>query len=742
MLSRTINRHNGTHHLHLTRLVSALALLIALGGTAVVGAVGALHWNYTRGLESPTEMVAAMHVGTSTALDRSGQRQLYQYTDPNRGIRNPVHLSEISPYLVAATVATEDPSFFSNPGVNVNGSARAAFENLTPFGPGFGEGTGGSSITQQLVRNLYMDPVERSERTVQRKMKETFIALELKRQFDDGQILEWYLNQIFYGNFAYGAEAAARRYFGKSAKDLTLAESALLAGLPQAPAEYTPALPENQERAKARQLQVLDLMLKHSTAVGGIVHLTPEEIQQAKAEPLNYVEDKFEILAPHFVFYVEDQVRKMCAAGIFKPPDGLPCEQVVSHGGLRITTTVDLGLQGIAERVVEEQIAATEAKTNGHNASLVAINPASGEIIAYVGSRNFFRDDLHGQVDLAWNTRSHGSSMKMFTYLTAFEQGQTPTSTVKDEKLVLDGRQVNNWNSKHLGRITIKKALSESVNTAAVRTVLDVGVDNMRNTAHRLGITDLNGDDCGGAITLGSCEVKLVDMTFAFSVLANNGVMRGRPTAEGLGEGFRPLDPVGVLKIQDANGRVLYEFTKPDEAQVVDPAKAYMMTDILSKDAIRWSSLTIDRPAAAKTGTSEEFRDGVVMGYTPDLAVGVWSGNADNSPMTKGSFSSAAVGPLWKRFMNEAHAYLHIAPRPFDKVTPEKCKPEDRSDRCKKTPGPTPPPPLAATPPPQATPPPAPEPTPTPEATPEATPETSPGPTPRPTGPPGPAQHN
>jgi membrane peptidoglycan carboxypeptidase len=264
--------------------------------------------------------------------------------------------------------------------------------------------------------------------------------------------------------------------------------------------------------------------------------------------------------------------------------------------------------------------------------------------------------------------------------------------------------------------------------------VLEVGVDNMRNTAHRLGITDLNGDTCGGAITLGSCEVKLVDMTYAFSVLANNGVMKGRPTAEGLGEGFRPFDPVGVLKIQDAQGNTLYEFTGPQEAKVAEPSHVYMITDILSKEGVRWSSLTIDRPAAAKTGTSEDFRDGLVMGYTPDLAVGVWAGNADNTPMTPGSFSSAAVGPLWKRFMVEAHAYLQIPPHPFSKpATSDECKPGNTSEKCKPKPSaapPPPPPPAAAPPPPPAPPPPEPEPTPAP------TPEPTAKPTPEPTTPP------
>jgi membrane peptidoglycan carboxypeptidase len=240
---------------------------------------------------------------------------------------------------------------------------------------------------------------------------------------------------------------------------------------------------------------------------------------------------------------------------------------------------------------------------------------------------------------------------------------------VEDKPLYLDAggerRQVNNWNSSHLGTITVRRGMSESVNTTAVRTLMDVGEDRMRELAHRLGITDLRQGDCGPTITLGACEVKLVDQTYAYSVLANNGTMRGRPTSEDLPSGFRELDQVSVLKITDSTGATLYEFTAPEEKQIVDPAHAYMVTDILSHEAITWSRLTIDRPAAIKTGTSEEFRDGVVMGYTPELAVGVWMGNADNSPMAQGTFSSVGVGPIWKRFMTEASSYLKLPKTEF-----------------------------------------------------------------------------
>jgi membrane peptidoglycan carboxypeptidase len=667
-------------NVHWGGVLHDLAYICAFFMLAIIASGFLVYGAYTYDLKPPDEELAASGIGSSAVFDRSGTNQLYQFSSPLHGVRNPVPLEQISPYLVGATVATEDPSFYGNPGVNFRGLARAAFENLTPFGPGFFAGSGGSSISQQLARNVYVDPAERSERSVVRKMKETAIALELKKRYSDDEILEWYLNQVYYGHSSYGAEAAAQRYFGKSAPDLTLAEAALLAGLPQAPTDYSPADPENRERAKARQLQVLDLMIDHAGDIENIVRVTPEEVEAARQEPLNYVAEQFDVRAPHFVFFVEDQVAKMCAEGLFTPPKDISCDSVVVLGGLRITTTVDLPLQQLGERILEEELAASEETSGGHNGSLVAIHPETGQIFAYVGSRAYFREDISGQVDIASSLQSHGSSMKAFTYLTAFEQGWVPSTYVQDEPLTLvqgdPSTQVNNWNSKYLGKITVRKAISESVNTSAVRTVLDVGVDNMRATAHRLGITDLQADTCGPSITLGGCEVKLVDMTYAYSALANNGVLRGRPSSEELPDGFRDLDPVSVLKIEDADGNVLYEYTQPDERQVVDPAYAYMLTDVLSKEAIKWSQLTIDRPAAAKTGTSDDFTDNVLMGYTRDLAVGVWVGNADDTPMAPGTFSSANSGPIWKRFMREGHALLKAAPRPFDKppdVTTRKC---------------------------------------------------------------------
>lgn len=674
-----------------SRLTALLTLMMFAAVLSVIGVIVAgfaVYQSYARDLQSPQDAISANFVGPSIAYDRNGQK-LGDYVDPTAGLRDPITLAEISPYVIAATVATEDSSFYDNPGVNFNGLARAAWENLTPFGGGgFFGGRGGSSITQQLVKNVYIPDNELINESlshkINRKMKEAVIAVELKQNYEDDQILAWYLNEIFYGRNAYGIEAAAEQFYGKKASELTLPEAAYLVGLPQAPGYYG----TNPEAASARQQEVFDLMVRHLDAINKIpstadpskpmLQMTAEEIEAARTTPLTLKEAEFSIQAPHFFYYLEDQVAKMCTAGLFQAPGDIPCDQVVTQGGLRITSTLDLGLNAIGQRIIEEQISASEERTNGRNAATVAIDPKTGEILAYIGSRNFYDttqpEKIAGQVDIARSLQSHGSTMKMFTYLTAFEQGWVPSTYIEDKELLLDvggqQRAVNNWNFSYLGNITVRKAMSESVNTAAVRTLMSVGEDQMRSMAHRLGITDLRQGDCGPTITLGACEVKLVDQTFAYATVANNGMMIGRPTSEDLPTGYRELDQVSVLQITDVDGNVIYNFDKPETRQVVDPAYAYMVTDILSNEAINWSRLTIDRPAAIKTGTSEEFRDGVVMGYTPDITIGVWMGNSDNSPMNPGTFSAQGVGPIWREFTEAASAYLNL---PADKFV----KPDD-----------------------------------------------------------------
>jgi membrane peptidoglycan carboxypeptidase len=637
-------------------LVGALGLLL-LAVVAIGGGVSfAVYYHYADDLERPDVELARTGSAGSRIFDRNGNL-LYEFVDPLSGLKNPVPLSEVSPWLIYATISTEDASFYDNPGVNIRGLLRAALENLTPFGPGFLKGSGGSSITQQLVKNVYIPPEERTERSVGRKIKEVILAIELKRRYDDDQILEWYLNQVYYGNFAYGAEAAAWRYFGKPARDLTLAEAAMLAGIPQAPGMYSPAIPENRPGAVREQHRVLDLMVKHG-------YISQEQAEEAKQEELSFEEGTFPIRAPHFVFYVKDVITKMCEKGRLELPEDTDCSQLIYRGGLRITTSLDLPLQQRAESIIEEQISAVESRYNGHNAAAVVIEPATGEILAMVGSRNYFREDIDGQVNITTSERSPGSSIKVYTYLTAFLHGWTPATVVRDEPIDIkseSGRPIQNWNFAFKGPVTVRTALAESINIPAIRTILAMGVENVVDTAHKMGITSLNDPGrYGPALTLGGGEVKLLDHTYAYSAFANNGLMVGMPTVEDLPSGYRQLEPVAILTVQNALGTVLYQYTGADSLQVVPAPYAYLITDILSKSAIQWSGLTISRPAAAKTGTSEGFRDALVMGYTPDRAVGVWMGNADNTPMAEGTFSFAGSGPIWKAIMEAAHEGIEV----------------------------------------------------------------------------------
>lgn len=679
-LKRLTGRSGSAHRVRWRLFLSAFALFVvaALGAVALV--VLFVYRSYADDLVPPTELISSTGTGSSVVVDRDG-RFLFEFLDPLAGLRDPIELEEISDHLINATVATEDATFFDNPGVNLRGLVRAARENLpAPLGQGFGEGSGGSSITQQLVKNVYIEPEKRFDRRAERKIKEIVLAIELRRQYDANQILEWYLNQIDYGNLAHGVEAASNRYFGKSTKELTLAEAAMLAGIPKAPTLITPVLPENRERAVQRQHEVLSRMVEEG-------YISQAQADEARAEvteePLDFGTFKletleFDINAPHFVFYVQEIINKMCEKGLFDPPDDLSCDKALLQGGLSVTTSLDLQLQRIGEATVEEILSANEATTGGHNGSIVAIDPNTGEILAMVGSRDFFDEDIQGQVDITTSQRSHGSTMKAFTYLTAFKQGWVPSTMVNDAPLLLAGNPVNNWNFAHLGNITVRKAVAQSVNVAAVRTVMELGEDKVKATAHQLGITDMpDSRFCGPTITLGSCEVKALDMVFAYATIANNGVMKGMPTVEDLPDGFREVDPVSVLKITDREGEVLYEYTAPATQQAIDPAYAYMLVDILSNDAIRWSQLTLPFPAAAKTGTSEEFRDSVLLGFTPDLAVGVWMGNSDGTVMADRTFSSSGAGPMWSSFMIRAHEYLGLSGRGFsapDSIVLAQCK--------------------------------------------------------------------
>ncbi len=644
-------RGEGPNHKKLPRwtLIPIVLLSIFVVGLLISSIAAFIVYRvYASGMP-PIEQVIAENANGSKVYDRNGHL-LYTFMGDLSGLSEPVPLDQVSQDLINATVATEDASFYSNPGVNIKGLIRAAYENFLPGNLGFLQGTGGSSITQQLVKNLYIPESERAQRSVSRKIKETVYAIELTNRYSKNQILEWYLNQIPYGGVYNGIQAASQGYFGKDAKDLTLGEAALLAGIPACPACYNPLV--NPDQALARRSQVLQLMVHDG-------YISKAEGWTAATEPLNLVTHRFTIDAPHFVLdYVEPELEKLFG------------RQAVYRQGLNITTTLDLDLQVQAENILENWISEFET-SGGHNGALVAMDPQTGEIITYVGSRDYFRDDILGQNDMAQAFNSPGSAMKPFTYVTSFMNlGWGPGTLVLDTPIcVQDGdKQFCPANPSHdyHGAISVRNALGNSLNVPAFKTILAAGVNDVVDTAKKFGITGLDGRTFGPSFTIGGTDVRLVDMVFGYSVFANGGIMRGVSTMMDLPEGNRTLDPVSILKVEDSNGNVLYDAeNERQDVEIVPPQYAYLINNVLSDPQAQCitfgcGGLSISgQHAAIKTGTSEPYEDSSAIGdtwamaYTPNLVVGVWAGNADNSPM----YNILSTSISWRA----ARDYMEVA---------------------------------------------------------------------------------
>jgi len=659
----------------------AVGSLAAFALIALAGAGYGVYRSYADDLVPPDEAIAQLPIGGARILDRNG-RFLYQFVDDRYGLRDPIPFSEISQHLIDATVATEDASFWDNPGVNFRGLAAAAWENFSPIGdrPGFLQGRGGSSITQQLVKNVYFSPEERAKRSINRKLKETVLALELTRQYSKEEVLGWYLNLISYGNLYNGAEAASQGYFGKSAKDLTLGEAALLAGVPASPSRYDPI--NNFEAAKHRQVAVLVRMYQEG-------YIDRDEFWQGAADPIEIRPQRFPVNAPHFVFnVVQPQLERLFG------------EEAVGREGLVVHTTLDLEWQERAEAIVDEQVSTYES-SGGHNGAFVAIDPESAEILVYVGSRDYFRDDIDGRNDMAAALNSPGSAFKPVTYLTTFMKlGWGPGTMVLDTPVsskYWDGaRQPRNYTGEFEGPLTVRNALGNSLNVSAVKALLHVGLPDVIQQAKRMGISTFDGRQFGPSLTVGGADVKLIDMVYAFSVFANLGVLKGVPTELDLPEGNRTLDPVAILRVENGEGEILYPKVEGEPAErptlleerVAPAEESYLITSILTDGNARClvfgcGALTIrGLPIAVKTGTSEPYEqasyigDTWAMGYTPQLVAGSWFGNADNSPMSGIRSDQASWGTL-REFMVAYHEDLPVAQftRPSGVEEAEVCVP-------------------------------------------------------------------
>lgn len=632
-------RNAGSRAPGLALLVVPLLLVGSLAGVGSVG-LGASYLLGASGVEQTPAEAIENRGGGARIYDRTGVL-LYEYLDEAYGHQERVALKDVSLYIQMATIAAEDASFRTNPGINVKGLARAGMENLKP-GEGFLNGTGGSSITQQLVKQLYFTPEERRARSIVRKVREAAIALHITREYSKDQILEWYLNEIPYGGVLTGIEAASKGYFGVPANGVTLGQAAFLAGLPQSPGDYDPFT--SFDAAIGRQRDVLDLMVKHG-------FISEEDGAWAKYEAIALSPAPRPFLAPHFVNMVGDYIRETLG------------EEALLRGGLDVHTTLDLALHTRANAILEEHLQTYEDSTRGHNGAVVIIEPPTGRVLAMVGSRDYFREDIDGSVNNALAINSPGSTLKPFTYATAFMQGWGPEWPILDTPVTykeFDGKTFSprNPDGRTRGRMTLKEALGNSYNIPAFKTILWTGVDNMLRTAKAMGITTLDRD-LGPAVTLGGVDVKLYDMVYGYSTFANNGFMAGTPAASALPPGNRTLDPITVSTVTNRKGEVLLDNTVPSFALAIEPEYAYMITDILSNDANRrvtygaGSNLNIPgHRVAAKTGTSEPYEgnkligDTWTFGYTPDIAVGVWVGNSDNTPMVN-IFSTTIAGRTW-----------------------------------------------------------------------------------------------
>jgi len=560
---------------------------------------------------------------TSIIYDRTGEHKLYEiHGEENRKI---ITHEEIPDLMRLATIVAEDNSFYEHHGISLSAIVRSAWVNFRNSGLS----QGASTITQQLARNVFLT----REKSWERKIKEIVLALKIEARYNKDEILDFYLNEIPYGSNTYGIQSAAVIFFGKNATDLNLDEAALLAALPKATNTYSP-YGNKKDLLVSRQRMILEsLKDKVSNEDRQLVDEALATDTLAKVIPLR---EKIE--APHLVFFVKDQLEKTYP------------KEILEEGGLKIYTTLDYNMQKTAEETVKNYILANEKKYRAENGALVAIDPQSGEILAMVGSRDYFDEKIDGEVNVAIQNRQPGSSFKPIVYAKAFEKGYQPETIMVDVETNFgpDGMGKdyipNNYNMNFNGPLPMRNTLAMSLNIPAVKTLYLAGIDETINLAERLGITSLvRREDYGLSLALGGGDMTLLEETAAFSVFANDG-KRNPATA--------------ITKIIDHTGREIINLNKKNE-QVIGAEVARKINSILSDNSARapifgsQNSLFFkDRTVAGKTGTTQDYRDAWTVGYTPRIAVGVWVGNNNNQPMQAGADGSVVAGPLWRKFMD------------------------------------------------------------------------------------------
>ncbi len=557
---------------------------------------------------------------TTKIYDRNGVL-LYEILQPEEGKKSFIPLDQLPKHIVNATIASEDINYYEHGGVDVYSLMRAVYLNLRNQQIV----SGGSTITQQLVRNILG---VQQKRTYDQKLKEAIYALRLSKIYSKDEILELYFNKIYYGNISYGVESASLNYFNKHVYDLDLAESALLAGIPQSPSNYNPLT--NFDRAKKRQKYVLDQMLKYN-------FINSQEYKDAVEEKLTFSVAKGSLIAPHFVHSVINQLEEDYG------------EEKVNFGGLKVQTTLDSNYQNLAQTIAAKHVNSL-SEHNVTNAAVLGIDVPTGQILTWLGSVNYFDDKIDGAVDMLLALRQPGSSVKPFNYLLSFENGYTPATTVNDIETQFSSSEgaytPQNYDLDYHGMVRLRESLASSLNIPAVKVLDYNGVNSFREFLIHLGFDSLNesGEYYGLALTLGGAEVRLKKLAEAYLTLANYG---------------NKHEAVSILKVEDDQGNTLYEWQKPNDNFILGDngqQHSFQIIDILSDATARLigfgndSILEIGRPAAVKTGTTRNFKDNITVGFTPDFLVATWTGNADASPMYKISGIDGAA-PIWADFM-------------------------------------------------------------------------------------------
>ncbi|HSW90289.1 MAG TPA: transglycosylase domain-containing protein [Patescibacteria group bacterium] len=623
---QVLNLHR--HSLRRLRIIRWISLLFFVG--SVVGVVGFLIAAVivSPGLPNPQQIIR--HEGFSTKiLDRNGNL-LYDVYQNERIV--PVTENDLPAYLKQATVATEDKDFYKHGGFDPLGPFRIVINLIR-----FHHITGASTLTQQLVKNVLLN----DERTLPRKFKELLLSMEIEQAFTKDQILTMYLNEAPYGGNARGVGAAAESYFGKKTKDLTLTESAIIAGLPQRPSVYSPYSGKVDSTGQGYWIGRTQGVLRRMREDG---YITVDQEREANNELVAEKFDKqqYEIKAPHFVFYVKNLLEQEYG------------DQVLETGGLKVTTTLDLDMQNAAQQITKEEIDKVN-KLKITNGSALVMNPNNGEILAMVGSKDYFAKDIDGQFNVAVDgLRQPGSSIKPVTYLLAFRRGFTPASVIMDTPTTFPGGEgqpdyaPKNYDGKFRGPVQLRFALGSSLNIPAVKLLARVGVTDMLSLAYDMGFQTLapsvvNQRRFGLSVTLGGGEVHLIDSVSAYSAFANGGTK---------------IEPTGILKIEDQNGKVLFAKQDTKGKQVMTPQEAFLMDHVLSDNNARLlsfgpnSQLNFgERAIAVKTGTTNNQVDNWTIGWTRNAIIGVWVGNNDNSPMKSVASGLTGASPIWRRVM-------------------------------------------------------------------------------------------